>query len=263
MKSRTVIALIALALAATSPLAAFAVGGSNATSTPITAVAPRSSVPSAPVAIPSLEVQVWPSGEPSKTVMIVSASVPDSVKLPVTIKVPVPNGAEVVWAGEVLGGDPAADPYRKTQMVQAAGGRYVRFELSQSHTAQMELTGFPPVVNGDRVVAKVEWLQTAEASQTGFSVRLPAAVTDVKISPTPEGKPQSNETAESLYALPTKVLKVGQKQAITIDYSTGIVNPGSPTNTPNTLLIGLGVALVVAIAGLAVVVARGRRNAEE
>lgn len=263
MKTRTAISLIALALAAILPSAAFAVGGSSATSTPITALAPRSAIPSAPVAIPSLEVQVWPSGEPSKTVMIISASVPDSVKLPVTLKVPVPQGADVIWVGEVLGGDPAADPYRQTQMVQAAGGRYVRFELSQSHTAQMELTGFPPVVNGDRVVAKVEWLQTAEASQTGFSVRLPAAVTDVTISPTPEGRPQSNESAESLYALPTKVLKVGQKQAINIDYSTGIVNPGSSANTPSTLLIGLGVALVVAVAGLAVVIARGRRSAEE
>lgn len=262
MKRGFAVASVALALFAFAPAAALAVGSSPATGAPAT-TATRSSVPSAPVAIPSLEVQIWPNGEPNKTVMIISASVPDSVKLPVTIKVPVPQNAELIWVGEVLGGDPAADPARQAQMVQAAGGRYARFELSQSHTAQMELTGFPPTVNADRVATKVDWVQASEASQTGFSVRLAAAVTDVKITPKPEGAPQTNESAESLYALPTKVLKVGQKQTVAIDYSTGKVNPGSTVSPSNMVLIALGVALVVAIAGLAVVAARGRAKAEE
>lgn len=200
---------------------------------------------------PALEVQVWPGADASETVVIVSATLPDSVKLPARVRIPMPEGSDLAWAGEVLGGDPNADPSREASSHAGSGGKYVEMELSKSHQAQVEFTGLPLKIDGDIVSAQVTWVQTSDASETAFSVKMPSYATHVKIEPAPIGDPKTNNSGESLYTLPTEELEPGGKVKVSVSYSTDPSGgKGSTSLDARTILIVLGVALVLAVAGL-------------
>ena len=66
--------------------------------------------------------------------------VPETTKLPTTVRVPVPEGATVQWAGEVLGGDLSADPARTYKMIKSpVGGQYAEFTLgADAQSAQVD-----------------------------------------------------------------------------------------------------------------------------
>lgn len=209
---------------------------------------------------PALEVQVWPGADASETVVIVSATLPDSVKLPARVRIPMPEGSDLSWAGEVLGGDPTADPSREASSHAGTGGKYVEFELSKSHQGQVEFTGLPLKINGDIVSAAITWVQTSDASETAFSVKMPSYATHVKIEPSTIGEPKTNNSGESLYSLPTEQLEPGGKVKVSVSYSTDPSGgKGSTTLDARTILIVLGVALVLAIAGLLVAMKAPRR----
>ena len=65
-----------------------------------------------------------------------------------------------------------------------------------------------------------------------------------------------NADGESLYTLEPKALKPGEKQKVSISYSTVPPVEPAPGSELNGVLIGLGVALVVAVVAMVVVVRR-------
>ena len=207
----------------------------------------------------SVDVQLWP--QDAQTTVIVALDVPGSVKLPTVVRLPFPPGAQVQWAGEILGGDPAADPARPYKVfTNADGGKYAQFTLTKSRRAQIDTAGLLLNVKGTQFSGTVDWIQSVDASLTTLSVRVPPNAANVSISPPPAGAPDRNATGEALYTLAPMTLAQGKKQRITFSYvikAPGAVAQGGSRATG--LIVGLGVALGVAIVMLLVLLMRNRQ----
>jgi hypothetical protein len=208
------------------------------------------------------EVQLWPAAQPGQLVVIVSQTLPEGVDLPATVRLPVPEGMRVEWAGEILGETTrAADPPREFELKDGTGGQYAEFSLSESRQAQIELAGIALTSNASTVSTALDWVQSAPSALTAFSVRLPSGAGDVSIDPTPVGQPDSNEAGETLYTLPSRELEDGATQRVSVSYSLG----GAPAQTQGEgsasgpLVAVLAVVLVLAVAALAFVISRQRR----
>ncbi|NTU71984.1 MAG: hypothetical protein HGB10_09240 [Coriobacteriia bacterium] len=212
----------------------------------------------APAAGGPIDVQMW--SEAGQLIVISAVTVPQDVKLPATVRIPVPAGATVQWAGEVLGGDLAADPSRKYKIVKSpVGGEYAEFTLEETRSAQVDADMSALTVNGDSTNATFEWIQSVSSDYTSFSVRVPAGVANVKIEPAPTDAPDENAAGEQLFSGDPLKLKPGAKQTVSFSYTTGAAattagSSGSQGLTP--LVIGLAVALAGAIVFLFVTIRR-------
>lgn len=202
MMRRVVIALLAVAgLLATLP--ATPVGAAEASGAP------------------QMAVQIWPEADPGKIIVIVSAQAAEGQKLPATVDLPLIEGAEVLWAGEIMGTDPSQDIQQTPKTVDAASGKAVRVAYTKGQSVQYEATMPGLTVNGTSVKASMKWVQTTEASKTSFAVRLPAGISDVSVRPAPAVEPQKNPAGESLYTLPDRALAAGDDVTIDIAYTKG------------------------------------------
>lgn len=198
----------------------------------------------------SMDVQVWPGAEPGRNVMVVGLELPEDTVLPARVRVPIPPDCTVVWAGEILGGDPAKDPKRDYEVVNGVGGTLAEFTLEKGRRAQLEALGGPLTSEGQNVSVAARWTQSAPARTTFFAVRLPAGSKNVKIQPASTGAPQTNPQGESLYSLPPLKLKPGKSTTVTASWTEVPVVSGAGEATPNPnnpvpLLLGLLAAAVV------------------
>jgi hypothetical protein len=245
------------------PATAFAAGSAVA---PSKAAASSSATANAPYATGPIDSQYWPAGDsanPNQLAIITDIQLAPSVKLPARVRVPIAQGATIQWAGEILGGVAGADPERTFKIVDGAGGgKYAEFTLEKSRRGQIDGTGGVLKNNGDIVSFASAWIQSVETSSVLLSVRLPAGVSRVKISPQPEGTPQTNMQGESLYAIPVVKLAVGQKQDMSVVYSTNPSGAAPANNNATMVLIALGVLLVGAVGFLAYAIVKQRQNAE-
>ena len=215
----------------------------------------------APEAGGTLDLQTWPDS--GQLIVVTAVTVPDSVKLPTTVRVPVPAGATVQWAGEILGGELSADPERTYKMINSpTGGRYAEFTIEQTHTAQVDAAMPALTVAGDKTSAAFEWIQSVASPYTSFSVRVPGNASDVQISPKPSGPPEANSAGEQLYSGSPLQLKPGKKQAVTFSYSTAanVAPAAGSAGGLNTLVLVLVAALVVAVIALFVVLSRQKQG---
>lgn len=226
--------------------------------------APAASASStAPVAEGPIDGQIWPGEEGPQTAALVDITLDPKVRLPARVRIPVPSGAVVQWAGEILGGDPNADPERAfTLHSGSGGGKYAEFTLSVSHRGQIETNGIPLTANGTVLSTQVEFVQSVPATSVTFSVRIPAGVTQVKIDPSPSGPPSINtSTGDSLYLLALVSLATGAKTTVKITFNTsptGATQTSAPSLT--AVYIVLGVLLVALIAIVVYLFARERAS---
>lgn len=250
MRTHRLLASAALALVLALAFVAPALG----------AEAPESESASTPVKASAggpIEVQVWP-GQGGQTAVISAVVVDATVKLPVTVRIPVVPGTKVEWAGEILGGQASGDIQQQFKLVQGRGGQFAEFTLTKSHRGQIDAIGAPLKLTGDIASVSVEYVQSVDSTLTTIGARIPATVSKVKISPTPVGRPATNLEGESLYTLQPRTFKPGEKQKIEISYSTLPPVEPAPGSELNPVLIGLGIALTVAVIAMIVIV---RRNA--
>ncbi len=233
--ARRMAAVAALALCLSSPAAAGA---------------------AAPVVTGPVEVQVWPGEVPGGAVVIISTRLDESVRLPATVRLPLPEGLNVDWAGEIAPSNPASDVAREFTTGRANGGRYVQFEVSKYREAQADLSALPITVQGDASRVTMRYVQSTPSTETGFSVRVPAGYELKDSVPRAVGKPAVNVTGESLHALETQTLKLGEGLDVSVEYRAKA--PVTPASRADRLLVALAIAVVVVAAVLAVVVVRGR-----
>lgn len=204
-----------------------------------------------------LDVQIWPQN--GQTVVIASCQLPEGTKLPALVRIPIVPGATVEWAGEILGADVSSDIASEYRLVDGVGGKYAEFYLTKSLHGQVDSVATTLSVSGTTISTSVDWMQSVESTETVFSVRIPSGLSEVKITPTPEGKPVENDSGEALYALPSQTLPVGGAQKVTLSYST-VPEVEPETGLSANAIVGslLGV-LVLAIVAL-VFVARKRSS---
>lgn len=214
-----------------------------------------------PVAVGDIEIQLWMAANPSEAVTIVSVAIPETVELPATVRLPLIEGTQVDWAGEISGGDPSTDPPRKFKIVDGPkGGRYAEFTVEQYRLAQIDLSPTPHVEQGDQVSASFAYVEPIGGSGVAFSVRLPAVASDVKITPEPSGKPRTNDIGESLHTLTPMTLEAGEKISVDVSYVVDLGKLDGDSNS-DTFGVIIGVLAAMAVVMLvAVVVLMGRQN---
>jgi hypothetical protein len=217
---------------------------------------------STPAANGSIDVQAWP--ESGQLVVVVALTVPPSVQLPTTVRIPVPAKANIQWAGEVLGGDPNSDPARKYKIKKSpAGGSYAEFTVETTRSAQVD--SLLPVVqtSGNAVSAAFDWIQSVSSPTTTISVRTPAKVSNVKITPAPSAAAQYDAAGEALYAGDLLTLTAGSTTKVSLSYSTESTSAATTSSSAQSksLLYFVLAALVLAVAVLLIVLVRQRGSA--
>ncbi len=214
----------------------------------------------APEAGGDLDLQTW--SESGQLIVVTAVTVPETVKLPTTVRIPVPEGATVQWAGEILGGELSADPARTYKVIQSpVGGQYAEFTLEQTRSAQVDSAMAVVKVEGGVTSAAFEWIQSVSSPLTSFSVRVPANASNPQITPPPSGQPDTNAAGERLYTANPVKLESGQKQPVSFSYSTAAAPPaGAAASSLDTLIFAIVAALAVALIALVVVLVRQRQG---
>lgn len=219
----------------------------------------QSAYAAAPVAYGEVQVQIWPGEIPGGAVVIASVVLTDTTPLPATVRIPVPEGLKVDWAGEISGVSPESDVSRPFTLKQGDGGQYAEFEVSTMREAQVDLSSLPLVIEGDTTRGSLDWVQATPASQALFSIRVPAGNELVSASPEVVGKPGTNAIGEKLYALETQTPEEGDEITVDFEYSAGAATPPA-VDTGDAVVTGLFVALGLAAMVLVVVIMRRRSN---
>lgn len=212
------------------------------------------------------QLQYEPAGDEAGALLIVNAVLDPDTTLPQDVSIPVPEGATLLWSGELLGGDPSDDPQRPTTTSEVDGVQVHTLTLEQSHTAQLELLMPAPSVSGERVNANVTWTNVGEEAPVTASVIVEAGASDIVIEPARAGDIQTNDIGQTLHPLESKRLATGESYVIGVSWTPGGTTAGggdgTASNGPLPYVIG---ALAVAVAALVVVIAiertRARRNA--
>lgn len=216
------------------------------------AVAPSAYAAQAPLFTGgSMRVMVSPGvkASPDTTAVLVQTDVPKSVELPVRVRIPVPRGAQVGWAGEIT---PfvGEDVSRQHRLKQSASGAYVEITVQEYRTVQVDFDGLPLTLSTDGTrSARVEWTQTVPAPQTTFSVLIPENSRAIEIAPEQSGKPAKNESGQKLYSLGAETLAVGRSMTVTASYKEGAAI-GDVSNPLTFALIVAATLLVLAACGL-------------
>ncbi|TLM78814.1 MAG: hypothetical protein FDZ70_03790 [Actinobacteria bacterium] len=222
------------------------------------------SVPSLALAAtpPVYQVQAWFGGaseNPDRVLLVASVLVPTSTPLPAKVRVPVPEGATVLWSGEILGATGESDIPREGTMTAGTGGRAYEFTLEQSREGQLEClwSNIEPR-KGGAVGASLKWVQTVPADLVGFSVRTPAGAGTIRTDPQSNDAPNENADGERIYTLPNQGLAPGESAVVDVSYVPGGASDGIGGGAldTRTLIIGLAVAAVAVAAVLAVMIRR-------
>lgn len=218
----------------------------------------------APVVTGALQVQLLLDSEPGQVLAIMNVALPEDTELPAMVRVPLPKGAEMIWAGEILGGDPSADPARPYRIVPGEGGDVLEMSLGLSGNAQIEVNLGPIDREGDLASAEVPWVQSATSQGTQFSVRFPPASSKHQTTPKYTGTPERNDAGETLYVLPEVKLALGEKYPVKATYvlNAELPQPKPATNSSVILYVLIG-ALVAAVAILVLAVSRQRGGPAE
>lgn len=251
----------AAALGAANSSAAPAAPAAPAATKPSAAPAASAAAASASAAVPlapkgQVEVQLWPSK--SSSLLVVSLQLPDTATLPARVRIPLPEGASVTWAGEITGSDAAKDIPRSFTTITVSGGRAIEFVAQSARSLQYEADLPAPAVAGDQVSTTLKWVQSVDALGVNPAVKTPAGATDTQITPAPADKPRTNTVGEALYTLPQQHPELGGAFTIQISFAQGVAGStpqttGEPGGRSTVLYIL--VAILVLVIGFVVVLA--------
>ncbi len=204
------------------------------------------------------QLQYAPTGDAAGALMIVSALVDPQTPLPAVVTVPVPAGATLLWAGEILGGDPAADPVRETTVETVDGMDVYTLTLEQAYTAQLELQLPVPTISGSKVKGSVAWTNPGDEALVTASVIAEPGATGVKTTPDVAGEVRTNDIGEELHPLTGRRVATGDTYTIEVEWKRGAEAAAGGTSPVLPILLG---ALIVAILALVAVVTRERTRA--
>lgn len=217
-------------------------------------VAPLASLETMPV-----QVQVWLEAEPNATVMIIGSGLATDTPLPARVQLPIPDGAQLIWAGEIGGTGPESDVQAEATIVDVAGGKAVEFTVTQFRVFQCEVYTSPPVTQGDRIVTTFDWVHSLPFAVLSVAWRVPSDSSDIQLVPDAPGSPQINEVGERLYTLATVAPPVGERLTFMASYARAeAVDSGAGVDVLTIVLI----LLAFAVLALIVVVSTQRSRAQ-
>lgn len=192
--------------------------------------------------------------------MLVSGTLPETVPLPAEAELAVPAGSEFMWIGEILGGDPSADPELKYTKTTVGGLDIYRFTLTKSRTAQVEIPApIKQVVNGSTYTAAIKWTSSQDVPEVRLITRVPQGAQVV--TPVEGAALQPGEGGYSYYVKTITAAKAGQPLELTFNYTVPAAPVTAATSGTNPIVPLVLVLFVIAVAALVVVSVR--RKPEE
>ena len=206
---------------------------------------------------PEIDVQFWVDADRGTGFLLVVSAWAEDLELPATVRMPLPEGAELDWVGEITGLGVESDIPREFLVVDGDGGSAIELTLETTRTAQYEARYLPTEVDGDRRAAILAWDQSSPASRVLFSVRMPAGAEDISIEPLPVGEPMSNRRGETLYALTPQEIATGESLEVRVDYRQGsLLDAGTSDTTVTTTVVIIGVAISILVLALGIILRR-------
>ncbi len=213
----------------------------------------------APVPFESVDVTLHQ--EQGGAVLMISGKLPKGTKLPAEVQLAAPKGAEIQWAGEILGGNPSEDPSVEPKVTTKGDQDLYTFTLTKSLTGQVEVDGSSFVgFDGSQYAANLAWSAPANIPELTMSVRLPVSASvgqlpsGVEAVPGPDGY--------TYYQLTANDVKAGTAKELGLTYSIpagaqsaapGGAAAGSSSSATDVLV---PLVLVVAFVGVVYVLAR-------
>lgn len=207
------------------------------------------------------QLQFSPSGDPTAALAIVNVVLDPDDPLPQKVSVPVPKGAALLWAGEILGGDASGDIAHEAALAKAGDVDVCTLTLEKSYVGQVEVALDPPKVSGDELSAGMEWENSGEEALVRASVVIEPGASDVRVSPPQSGAVQQNEAGETLYPLEPRRVGKGESYVIEVQWKRGAASSadGGGQGSPGTLRYLIG-AFIAALVALIAVVVRERTH---
>jgi hypothetical protein len=213
---------------------------------------------------PEVEVQFLVDGEQGSGFLLVTGTLPESDDLPAVRRLPLPEGAELCWAGELAVGGPEGDIQRLPSLVEGEGGLAVEFSLETTRVGQYDALYLPTIVTGNERQVILRWVQSTPAAGLRVSVRMPAGADVISMDPLPVGDPAVNRLGETLYALPGFEADLGEVVQVSVDFTQGsLLDTGSSGSVPSTLAVLGAVVLVLLVVLVLVVRSHTARRASE
>lgn len=199
-----------------SALAALALGASLA-------VAPLSAVAASQTDLVSVRVVNDTQG----AVVLVRGQLASSTKLPAQVTLTIPSGAQIAWAGEILGGDPAKDPQVKYERSKSEGYDVITMTLTKARTGQVEYRDPSAVkTQGQQTNAEVTWVSPVDAASGQVLIEVPqnAQVSD-------SGGALLDTSAGNFYKRQFKGVKAGDTLSLKIAYTASAAGNQGNQNT--------------------------------
>lgn len=198
-------------------------------------------------------IDVITHDEGSQAVMLISGTLPEDATLPAEISLSAPQGTQLQWAGEILGGDPSADPQATPKKSTAEGADVYTFTLTKARMGQVEVITPPAAFDGQSTYAKsIEWVSAQAVPEVNISGRIPTGST---ISQQVEGaQMQPGPDGFSYYTKTFTDVKPGDTVGLAFAYSAPPAAPaGAVTGAPasdNTMPMLIAFLVVVVGAAL-------------
>ncbi|MBN2248240.1 MAG: hypothetical protein JW733_06035 [Coriobacteriia bacterium] len=208
------------------------------------------------------QIQLSPAGDPAGALAVVNVVLDSADPLPQEVSIPVPHGATLLWAGEILGGAPEDDPAREPTLQQVGDMDVYTFTLEQTFVGQLEIALDAAEISGNELSYTMTWTNPGEEVLVTASVIAEAGASDVKVAPARAGDVQSNDIGETLHPLEGRRVATGEGYVIEASWTRGAAAVATQSGgaDPGVLPYLIG-ALVIAVLLLVAVVVRERTRA--
>lgn len=188
--------------------------------------------------------------------LLVSGQLPESAQLPAQVELAVPAGSELQWIGEILGGDPSADPAVQYTVATKDGSDIYSFTLTKARVAQVEVavpawTAF----DGTNYTSNLKWTAWRDLGEVRVSERLQSGATIVQ--GVDGASLQPGDAGYSYYTKTVAGVKAGDAVGLSYIYAApaaaaGTSAPGATAASgDDTVVLTLVVVVVVGAMGFA------------
>lgn len=221
----------------------------------VTVLVSASSALAAPAKWQSVDVTLH--DEQPSPILLVSGTLPTSVKLPAQVELAVPSGGQFQWAGEILGGPVSQDPEVQYKISSKNGMDVYSFTLKQARTAQIEIV-VPGAVqsNATGKAAAIKWIADQDVPLVNISTRVPQG--SQVTGPAEGAQTIPGPTGFSYYQKTVKDVSAGDEVSLSFGYTpptTSAGGAGVATGGTGGVALPLLIAIFAALlffAGLAI-----------
>lgn len=190
----------------------------------------------------------------SKTDVLFLESVdyPKGTPLPIPVKVDIPKGAQVAWAGEVFGGEVTKDIAANYKLTPRKDYDEVSFTLNKARSAQVEANWHAVKTKGAESVIAFPWVQRYPAEFVNFGFKSPTLDSVVKMTP-PWKDSNIDRDKLRFYVTGPLRLPAGKKLDVKISYTgkggAGQAGQGASGGLANSAILILVVLIAAAAIG--------------